>query len=47
MFLQCSHGMRCSEIALILNLAWLANLVCKFGTVFPIYVAEQPGQENF
>ena len=48
MCLACgSHVVRRCEIALmLLNLLRSASLVCQFRTVFPIYVAEQPGQEH-
>ena len=46
MCLACSHVVRCSETALVFNLAYSVNRVRKFRTVLPMYVAEQPGQEN-
>ena len=46
MCLACSHVVRCSETALVFNLACSVNRVLKFRTVLPMYVAEQPGQEN-
>ena len=46
MCLAYSHDVRCSETALVFNLACSVNRVGKFQTVWPMYVAEQPGQEN-
>ena len=45
MCLACSQVVRCSETALVFNLACSLNRVRKFRIVLPMYVAEQPRQE--